>query len=147
MTSSRREVLYSIGLGAAVTIIPACGSSTEDDDGGGVAAGVATMCGTDLCFKISENPDLQADGGIAFFAQVPGKKMFVQRVGEGFLALSSICTHAGCSVSFDGESKFNCPCHGSQFNADGTVSRGPAGRPLTSFDATVAGDDVTIALS
>lgn len=149
MTSSRREVLYSIGLGAAaITLVPSCGGSDDGGGGEGVATGLGAMCGADLCFKISENPDLQVDGGIALFSQAPGKKLFVQRVGDGFLTLSAKCTHAGCTVNFDGGSQFNCPCHGSQFNAeDGSVLRGPAARPLDAFDTTVVGDDVTITLA
>jgi cytochrome b6-f complex iron-sulfur subunit len=45
--------------------------------------------------------------------------------------LNAVCTHLGCVVPWDGQDmKFKCPCHGSQYAADGHVVRGPAPRPL-----------------
>ncbi|KAG5179101.1 cytochrome b6-f complex iron-sulfur subunit [Tribonema minus] len=39
----------------------------------------------------------------------------------------AVCTHLGCVVPWvQAENKFICPCHGSQYNADGKVVRGPA---------------------
>lgn len=51
---------------------------------------------------------------------------------EGFKALSLTCTHLGCTVE-DKDQEFHCPCHGSIFNADGSVKNGPADEPLTLF--------------
>ncbi len=48
---------------------------------------------------------------------------------QGIAALSLVCTHLGCIVEPDA-SGFKCPCHGSKFNADGTVVAGPAPEPL-----------------
>ena len=146
MSSTRREVLYTIGLAAASTAIPACGGESSDTN---IPSGSAAMCGADLCFKVSENPELGAVGGIVLLTQAPGKKIIVQRTSETeFVALSAICTHAGCTVGFNGMDQLNCPCHGSSFNAaTGAVLNGPAVAPLTNFPTTVAGDDVTIALA
>lgn len=42
-------------------------------------------------------------------------------------ALNAVCTHLGCVVPWNkAENKFMCPCHGSQYNKDGKVVRGPA---------------------
>lgn len=41
--------------------------------------------------------------------------------------LNAICTHLGCVVPWvAAENKFKCPCHGSQYNTQGKVTRGPA---------------------
>mmetsp|Transcript_6918 Transcript_6918/g.16479 ORF Transcript_6918/g.16479 Transcript_6918/m.16479 type:complete len:245 (+) Transcript_6918:18-752(+) len=46
-------------------------------------------------------------------------------------ALSAECTHLGCLVPWDPiQKKFECPCHGSQYDARGSVIRGPAPGPL-----------------
>ena len=51
---------------------------------------------------------------------------------DGFSALSLLCTHLGCAVKENSQG-FECPCHGSRFNANGTVQNGPAKAPLRSL--------------
>jgi cytochrome b6-f complex iron-sulfur subunit len=50
------------------------------------------------------------------------------RAGE-ITAYSLTCTHLGCTVDADGEA-FACPCHGSCFDKNGAVMKGPAQKPL-----------------
>jgi len=46
-------------------------------------------------------------------------------------ALKAECTHLGCLVQWDPRGKkFLCPCHGSQYDSEGSVLRGPAPHPL-----------------
>ncbi|XP_072951150.1 cytochrome b6-f complex iron-sulfur subunit, chloroplastic [Typha angustifolia] len=41
--------------------------------------------------------------------------------------INAVCTHLGCVVPWNAaENKFICPCHGSQYNNQGRVVRGPA---------------------
>jgi cytochrome b6-f complex iron-sulfur subunit len=48
---------------------------------------------------------------------------------DGYLSLSLVCTHLGCTVEQkDGE--YECPCHGSQYDGEGYVTRGPSNVPL-----------------
>ncbi len=48
---------------------------------------------------------------------------------EGVWAVSTVCTHLGCIVKAS-PNGFECPCHGSRFAADGSVTKGPAPRAL-----------------
>ena len=59
----------------------------------------------------------------------PGRSVAVFRDAEGVYAISRICTHLGCLVKNEGEG-FQCPCHGSRFALDGTVTKGPAPKAL-----------------
>ena len=48
---------------------------------------------------------------------------------------SATCTHVGCLVHWNPlETCWDCPCHGSQFQPDGSVINGPAIRPLAEVD-------------
>ena len=51
---------------------------------------------------------------------------------DGFSALSLTCPHLGCQVNSEGDG-FVCPCHGSRFEPDGALARGPAKEPLRSL--------------
>lgn len=57
--------------------------------------------------------------------------------------LNAVCTHLGCVVPWNGnENKFICPCHGSQYNSEGKVVRGPAPLSLALVHADVIEDKV-----
>ena len=53
----------------------------------------------------------------------------VVRKGDRLIALSSACTHLGCTVAFE-SGELRCPCHGSRFATDGRRLSGPAKGPL-----------------
>jgi len=63
--------------------------------------------------------------------------------GGGFAAVSSICTHRGCTVDLGGPG-LACPCHGSQYDREGRVMRGPASRALTRYPVAANGDELVI---
>lgn len=58
---------------------------------------------------------------------------------EGFQAYSLVCTHLGCTVEESGEN-FSCPCHGSHFDHDGRVLKGPATERLPTLKMTESED-------
>ncbi len=59
-------------------------------------------------------------------------KIGVYRDEAGALhSVSLRCTHLGCLCNWnDAERSWDCPCHGSRFDVDGTVLAGPAVSPL-----------------
>jgi Rieske Fe-S protein len=71
-------------------------------------------------------------GAIEGFLVNPG-------TGGAIYALSAACTHMGCLISWlDSAGTFLCPCHGAQYNADGTVLSGVARHPLPRLQVRVA---------
>ena len=59
--------------------------------------------------------------------------------------INAVCTHLGCVVPWNkAENKFKCPCHGSQYNADGMVIRGPAPLSLALAHLTIDASDTVI---
>lgn len=57
-----------------------------------------------------------------------GERIAAYRGSEGELHVcSAICPHLGCIVAWNpAEKTWDCPCHGSRFEADGKVIAGPA---------------------
>ncbi len=82
---------------------------------------------------LNNTADLKAgDGGILTIGL---KKVAVYRDYDNTLqAFSAVCPHLGCIVKWNSDEKtFDCPCHGSRFAADGTVTNGPATSDLHKF--------------
>jgi len=57
---------------------------------------------------------------------------------EGLAALYKVCVHLGCLYAWvDSTVRFECPCHGSKYQADGTYIEGPAPRDLDRFRVVI----------
>jgi thiosulfate dehydrogenase [quinone] large subunit len=117
----------------SVASSPGTGSS-------GAPTPVASPTGT----KIGALADLQAQGSLAFQDPTSGDPaVAVALPGGSVVAYDAVCTHAGCTVSYDsGQRLLNCPCHGAQFDpAHGAaVVSGPAPTPLPSIKVQVGSD-------
>jgi cytochrome b6-f complex iron-sulfur subunit len=73
------------------------------------------------------------------------QRVWVIRNDQGIYAMWARCTHLGCTPNwFDDQSRFKCPCHGSNFNPGGDVIAGPAPVPLwrAKIELTATGDIV-----
>ena len=63
----------------------------------------------------------------------------------GNFGINAICTHLGCVVPWNsGENKYICPCHGSQYDSNGKVVRGPAPLSLALAHVDVDEDAVLV---
>jgi len=140
---SRREFLIRLGLflggltilGGAPAILEGCASASSP-------TGLKT--GNTAASITVDVSSLTADGKFLVTGDVDpnGATIIIYRSAAGkFDAHSMQCTHAGCEIdSPNAGGTMSCPCHGSQFNVQGTVLQGPAGQNLASyatvFDAT-----------
>jgi cytochrome b6-f complex iron-sulfur subunit len=132
---SRREALNLIWLAslgflfvdlAGVTYLFSMPRFREGEFGGVVPVG-----STDAI----PNPDGPPDN-------YPKVKFWISNTEEGVLAIYKVCTHLGCLYGWDDqETKFICPCHGSQFTKDGTWIQGPAPRNLDRFKVQLVDPD------
>lgn len=82
----------------------------------------------------------------AWFIQTSVGPLVLMRTPVGLSAVSGVCTHMSCRVRPSG-TFLRCPCHGSTFDPDGTVVRGPATLPLPSYVVHQTVDAVQIVVS
>ena len=75
-----------------------------------------------------------ADGVYGAFRD---RGFFLIRSGGKLRALSSICTHRACALTPASDRSFFCKCHGSTFDPDGRVTKGPARRDLPAYQVMI----------
>jgi Rieske Fe-S protein len=141
----------ALSLGAIAATLQACGGGGggNPNDGGGtplpplpnitanVVNGVATVnvAGTAL----------SSSGGAAIVTTSTVGTVLVVRTGTASVSvLTATCTHQQCTINSYENMVFQCPCHGSRFDANGTVQRGPATANLRRFNATITNDAISI---
>ena len=130
-TSSSHTNGGSGGGGGGTTTGPVTSSSSSSS-----ASGTGGSCTGGSGVNVGPVSNYPQNG----LYQESGTSVLVGLDDGGFYALSSICTHRGCDMNFDGtivNGEIECLCHGSIFAADGTVARGPAFSPLPAFAMTV----------
>ena len=72
------------------------------------------------------------------FKDLAGRELILVNTGAGLKAISTTCTHLGCTVYWQPENdRFYCPCHDAVFDLRGAVVTGPPPRPLDTFDVDV----------
>lgn len=157
-------------LGAVAALPPlvslaACGPGSDegggdgDGDGGPTCGdgGAAPQCTVDantLVLPLASNAALQSVGGSLFLSDsryrdpVCGEsELVVVQLSQGrFAAFSASCTHACCTVQAV-SGGFTCPCHGSDFNLSGQVTRGPASSALPPLAVCFDGCSVYVQLA
>ncbi len=92
----------------------------------------------DLAGFVGESDMEDLKTGEGRIVEKEGHKLAVYRHEDGKLeVVSAVCTHMGCTVNWNNaEQSWDCPCHGSRFQTDGTVLEGPAYEPLQDVDLT-----------
>jgi cytochrome b6-f complex iron-sulfur subunit len=84
-----------------------------------------------------------APGSVTAFPQ--GRFYLVCLPEGGFLAVHATCTHLGCTVPWDAQTRrFVCPCHASVFDIRGDVLGPPAPRALDLFPVRIENDVVKV---
>lgn len=63
-----------------------------------------------------------------------------------YIASLMKCTHRGCELNVGG-GIYSCPCHGSEFDTNGSVLEGPADENLKTFKTSIENENIYILLS
>lgn len=146
---SRRRLLLQLG-GASVALIwvlallPRSRLSVQGASSSATPEATASPVASPTGTKIGALADLQAQGFLNFTDPATGDPaVAVSLAGGSVAAFDAVCTHAGCTVSYDsGQKVLSCPCHGAAFDpAHGAaVIAGPAPTPLPSIAVQVGTD-------
>lgn len=75
--------------------------------------------------------------------------MLIHQPDGGWTALSAVCTHLGCTPSYQPDRKvIFCPCHGGVYDAHtGANISGPPPKPLTEYKVVIADGKITVSRS
>ncbi|MET3878178.1 Rieske (2Fe-2S) protein [Chitinophaga sp. OAE865] len=144
----RRDFVSNIGLTLALVCtagLAACSKGGNDNPdpappgGGGGNAKLSLNLGSDL----TNVGDFKISNGVIIIRVAAGN------TASAFTALSSTCTHQGCTVAtYNNSSKLiecNAPCgHGSRYTTTGAVNTGPASAALTAYTIKVDGNVLTV---
>lgn len=135
LSPSRREFLKKTGAVATMSMFgagffTACSNEDIAPDGSTSADGI-TINSTTVLVDLTKKTVLQSEGG---WLLIPTARILVVNTGSSFRALTSVCTHSGCSNNWSfTDNEFVCNCHGSRFTTSGQVISGPASSPLRAF--------------
>ncbi len=125
--TTRRHFLKFVAVAAAAPALGACTSSTDGDSSS--AAGLGDIPAGAL-----------AGLPLGSLRAIRGEPVAIGRDAGGAYAMTLRCTHAGCDISSLGTvspSGLQCNCHGSRFDANGAVTKGPAVLPLRHFAVSI----------
>lgn len=126
MMDIKRRKFFHVAAGlCAATVVPGCAA---------VAMTHVTPVGGTVRLLLQDHPQLDRPGGfLRVLPEGSADPLYILAMdGGGYVALSPICTHLGCTVDVRGE-HLVCPCHGSTYDRVGRVLRGPAERSLRQY--------------
>jgi Rieske Fe-S protein len=125
---NRRDFVTTCACVIAGGLVSACAS---------LAARPVPITDGHIRLALSEHPELtRPNGSLKVLPQGATDPLYVLRLDDGqFAVISPICTHQGCTVDIQGP-RLVCPCHGSTYDREGRVLRGPAQRSLARFTTT-----------
>merc|ERR1719401_2490153 len=126
--------------GYAWYIVP----QTGDGGGGATVCGDITGAPVSLAGWMKNHKENERE----LVQGLKGEPFYIITKADGIkdFAVGAVCTHLGCTVPWNkAANRFCCPCHGSQYDENGKVVRGPA--PLSLPLAHTAIQDGNIAVT
>jgi cytochrome b6-f complex iron-sulfur subunit len=140
----RRMFMVWVGAGILASSLPAAIAACSAPEAEKPAADAPTAERPDGFMTIGTVSELEKTGQLSHkMGDVPIVVVRDPANATKLIAVNVKCTHAGCAVEWKNKT-FSCPCHGSQFSADGKVKKGPATQPLATVPVKLEGESVLI---
>ena len=96
---------------------------------------IATSGAEEASVPLNKNKEVQ------FF-----DKYIIVNTDNKTTVFSSHCSHLGCKIDKTESGKLVCPCHGSEYDLQGQVLKGPAYKNLTILNSSVSDDGKSITI-
>lgn len=139
----RRDFVSHLGMTLALACAGGFAACTKNSADAPAPGGGQSLLSADLNAELLNTGDYKIGGGVILIRVAGGNEV------SSFAALSSTCTHEGCTVSrFDngsGRIECNTPCgHGSRYTLSGAVATGPATAALPLKTIAISGNTLTV---
>jgi Rieske Fe-S protein len=101
-----------------------------------------------LIIDLNKHIKLKETGGWSAFEVINRKVIVIHPAENDFKAFENKCTHKGGWLSYRYKDGFmQCALHGSRFDTNGEVVRGPAQLPIHEFNVNVDKSELIIDLA
>lgn len=144
----RKEFLNWAGISFLASFFPvalaACSDTSTDRDNNSsqTSPELADTPARDGFVFLGTSEELQATG---YLQDKKSRVIVVQDSNRKPLAVTSVCTHQGCTVEWKKDSStLVCPCHDAKYAPDGKVLGGPAKGPLSSYEVKEEGGKILV---
>ncbi|GAA0565118.1 QcrA and Rieske domain-containing protein [Chitinophaga japonensis] len=142
----RRDFVTNLSVALALACtggLAACSKSDSGDPDPNPGGGGGALLTANLGSELQNTGDYKIGGGVILIRIAAGNTV------SSFAALSSTCTHQGCTVArFNSSTNLiecNAPCgHGSRYTTSGAVNTGPATAALAKRTITISGSTLTV---
>lgn len=144
-TVSRRQFL-SITAALSVVGLAGCGTmgnQSSTGSSGSTEERVLAKAITGTLFSVAGGANLQDGEALVFTLPDGGNAGVLLKLNGQLRAMSAKCTHAGCVVAWQ-NAQLHCACHGSNFDANGKVLKGPAKKDLPQWTVSAQGNDAIV---
>lgn len=107
----------------------------------------ATAVSGVVTLTIDASSPLATVGNAAQVQYGSGTLLVARTAQDTFAAVTAICTHQSCTITNFSSQIYTCPCHGSQFDTNGQVKKGPASSALRKYQTQFANNQLTITIA
>jgi Rieske Fe-S protein len=146
----RAKFLHTVSGGlAAVCVSCLAAACSKDEAPSPVSATTPTpspgQTPVSNAFTVKLDTELRAVNDFIAKSGIILIRLATGNVASSFLAVSSVCPHAGATVEYNNtKSSFLCAAHGSNFSSDGSLVSGPATKGLTKLLVEITGTTLTV---
>ncbi|MEK7728092.1 MAG: Rieske 2Fe-2S domain-containing protein [candidate division KSB1 bacterium] len=154
--ATRREFCQQAGQAAALAIfggalsafLQSCSSDNPASSSGSALTRIsATLSSGTITLAVDASSPLASVGSAALVQYSNSALLLARTTQDTFVAVNAICTHQNCTITNFSNSTYTCPCHGSQFNTSGQVTKGPANTSLKKYQTQFANNQLTITVT